>query len=93
MRDGAPQIPQPLTAHYEPFLSIRWFRREPPKTMKTTKQVETTITHELTVQDVLEWVTHAKMVPPEWKYFSVSVEGLGLSKGAKITVKNTEAKV
>lgn len=25
MRDGAPQNPQPLTARYKPFRSIRWF--------------------------------------------------------------------
>jgi len=60
--------------------------------MKSTTQIETTITHELSVQDVLAWVTHAKMVPPEWQFYSVTVEGLGISKGCKITVKNSQAK-
>ena len=34
MRDGEPRYPKPLAAHYEPFLSIRWFYLEQPKTMK-----------------------------------------------------------
>ena len=60
--------------------------------MKSTANVETTILVELTAQDVLAYVQEKKLVPDDWKFYSVEVTGSGISQGAKLTIKHSEAK-
>lgn len=56
--------------------------------MITSKLITTKITYELSTQDVQKWLIDSKLVPSEWDYYSINVEGLGISKGAKITIEN-----
>ena len=60
--------------------------------MQQSINVETTIVTELTAQDVLAYVQEKKLVPPDWKFYSVEVKGNGISDGAKLIIKHTEAK-
>lgn len=57
---------------------------------KTIKSVETTIIHEISVNEIQEWLYTKKLIPEDWKFFSVNLEGLGVSQGVKITLKNVE---
>lgn len=57
--------------------------------MKQTINVETTIVTELSAQDVLAYVQEKKLVPSDWKFYSIEVAGNGLSQGAKLTIKHS----
>lgn len=59
-------------------------------TKRTT--IETTITAELTAQDVYEYVKIKKIAPEEWIHYSVELIGKGVSEGATLKIKHTEAK-
>lgn len=56
--------------------------------MKTTKIVETTFIFKLSPDDVLRWIKSEDLNPADREDFSFTVEGLGISKGAKIILKN-----
>lgn len=58
--------------------------------MKTTTNVETTLTVNLSPQDVLKIIADYKIVPPDWKYYSFDLKGEGISKGAILTIKCTQ---
>lgn len=60
--------------------------------MKRNITVETTIAVDLTPQDVYAYVHEKKLVPSDWDYFSVEVVGSGISEGAKLVIRHTEAK-
>jgi len=60
--------------------------------MKMTTNVETTRTVELTAQDVDAYIKANKLVPADWKFYSVDVAGNGISKGCTLTIKHSEAK-
>lgn len=58
--------------------------------MRTSKaNTETTLTVELTAQDMLEIIQGipASPIPKDWKYYSIEVQGNGVSKGATLTIK------
>lgn len=55
--------------------------------MKRTKMIETTITVELSAQDIIEWIKAKQFIPSDWKYYSVEVVGSGISKGANLVIK------
>ena len=60
--------------------------------MKMTTNVETTRTVELTAQDVDAYIKANKLVPADWKFYSVDVAGHGISNGCTLTIKHSEAK-
>jgi len=55
--------------------------------MKTQTQVETTITAEFTAPEVANMLKDKGIIPLEWDYFSIDVEGLGVSQGMIVTIK------
>ena len=58
--------------------------------MKSSKNVETTITVELNAQDVLAYVQEKNLVPKDWKFYSIEVVGAMVSTGCKLIIKNSE---
>ncbi len=59
--------------------------------MKTQTQIETTITTELTAPEVANMLKDKGIIPSEWEYYSIDVEGLGISQGMIVTIKHTSA--
>jgi hypothetical protein len=70
----------------------RYLSLPPILQMKRNIIVNTTIEVEMTAQDVYAYVTEKKLAPLDWKYFSVELVGQGVSKGAKLFIRHTEAK-
>jgi len=60
--------------------------------MKKTVNVSTTITVDLTAQDVDEIVKEKKLVPADWEFYSVEVEGCGVSEGGRLIIKSSHTK-
>lgn len=60
--------------------------------MKTRKTIETKIEVEMFPQDVFDWAIAKGIVPADWKFYSAEIEGHGISKGAKITLRHTDFK-
>lgn len=60
--------------------------------MKQTVHIETTIGVELSPQDILDYVMEKKLVPSDWRYYSVNVIGNGVSEGARLIIKHSEVK-
>lgn len=60
--------------------------------IKSTTLVETTVTHEFASHEFSAWLKEKDLIPKDWHGWSLTVEGLGVSKGANIVLKNIAAK-
>ena len=56
--------------------------------MKTQTQVETTIIAEFTANELASLLKDTNIIPKEWDYYSIDVEGLGVSQGMIVTIKH-----
>jgi hypothetical protein len=60
--------------------------------MKISTELATTITVELTAQDILEYVVEKNIIPKGWQFYSVKVDGKGISEGATLIIRHTDIK-
>lgn len=60
--------------------------------MKKRISVETTISVELTAQDLERYIRQESLIPKDWKYFSTNIIGKGVSQGAELVIKHLDCK-
>ena len=54
--------------------------------MKATSTISTTITVDVTAQDVIKWCKDSGLIPESWKFYSIKVEGGKTSDGCKLII-------
>lgn len=57
--------------------------------MKKLTTVDTTIVVELSAQDILDYADHMKVVPADWKFYSLELVGKGISDGGKLIIRHS----